>query len=487
MYSTYIRSLFTAICCLVLIHISQAQTGYGQKKLSATEYNEEHLAFMAGHREQIAIFNDSFTRAIIEIPIKVHIIRKDDASTVVTVAEIQAAIKNLNEQFLPIYIRFIPLPDYNYLNSTYFHAFDKTKEAELADKNDVDKAINLYIVGNMKIDKNNYNAYTHPPTNRPKDRIFITNKALLDKISLPRQIGHYFSLYPTHGTHLTERTTELADGTNCKTTGDEICDTPADPRLDGRMVDGRCTYIGNLQDGHNKFYRPQIENFMSDNPRSSCVTTFTKQQYARMLYAAINIRNYLAFPKSSLSAKQRKAVEESYGIAAQVDLLVDGSTAGTSLERNLYTLNRKQASGSDIKLNINNSRKCYIYVLEGDKERGTQLIYPQKNDKLYFEDKNIKFSVPSNDGSISIDSRGAGSNYIAILFSKKQLNIQDLLKKINEVPNVSLNMLQRIYYVIGEDLVPTHELSYDTKGLIKVSGITSERVIVPIFIEYSQE
>jgi len=487
MHSTYIRLFFVAICCLNFISISRAQTGYGLKKLSATEYGEEHLAFMAGHREQIAIFSDSLTHAIIEIPIKVHIIRKDDASTVITVAEIQAAIKHLNEQFLPIYIRFIPLPDYNYINSTYFHTFEKTKEAELADKNDTEKAINLYIVGNIKIDKNNYNAYTHPPSNRPKDRIFITNKAILDKTTLLRQIGHYFSLYPTHGTHATERTAELADGSNCKTTGDEICDTPADPRLDGRMVDGRCTYIGNIQDGNNKFYRPQIENFMSDNPRISCVTVFTKQQYARMLYTAINIRNYLTFPKSSLSAKQRKAVEEAYGIAAQIDLLIDGNTAGTNLVRNLYTVSRKQTAGSDIKININNSRKCYIYVLEGDNARGTHLIYPQKNDKLYFEDKNFKFGVPSNDGSISIDNGGAGSNYIAILFSKKQLNIQDLLKKINEVPNTKFDMLQRIYYVLGEDLVPTHDLLYDVKGLVKVSGITSERVIIPIFIEYVQE
>ena len=481
-------ALFLSCFCFALPSLSaQGGTGYGLKKISATEYTAESLAFMLGHRQQIAIFNDSFTRAIIELPVMVHIIRKDDASGSVSVAECQAALKQLNEKFLPIYLRFLSLPDYNYINSSYFYAFDKSKEEELCAKYDVPNVINLYIIGTLKIDKNNYNGYTYPPTNRPKDRIFVTYKTLMDKVTLPRQMGHYLSLYPTHGTHATERGNELADGMNCKTEGDELCDTPADPRLDGRMVDGRCTYIGNMQDGNNRFYRPMIENYMSDNPRISCLTTFTRQQYGRMLYAALNIRNYLAFPRNGMSAKQRKKLEESYGISADVDLLFDGMTPSVTLERNLYIVNKKQQAGNSFKINISNHRKCYIYVLEGDQERGVQLLYPNKGDKLFFDDKTTRFSLPADDQSFTVDSKGKGSNYITILYSKNQLNIQDVLTKINSVEDSKLNILQRIYFVLGEDIVPINDLSYDTKGLIKVSGITTERTLVPIFIEYRQD
>ena len=462
--------------------------GYGQNRLSGTIITEENKAFMATHKENIQFFDDSTSRGILELPIKFHIIRKDDASGGVNIAQLQASLEKLNEHFLPIYLRFVALPDYNYINSDYFYQFEKEKEEDLVKKGYLDKTINIYVVGGIKHEKNNYNAYTYLPTAKNnKDRIFISNKALTDGVSLTRQIGHYLSLYPTHGTSAEDRarSDEFADGSNCRTAGDEICDTPADPRLDGRLVDQRCEYIGNIQDGNSKFFRPLLNNFMSDNPRLSCVNSFTRQQYARMLYAALNIRNYLSFPKSNFSNKQRKAMEDSYGLSGQVTVLTNGYEVGCDLERNLYRLASKQLPGTNIKLKINNSRKCYIYVLEGNNQKDISVYYPLKGDKPFFDEKSPAIEVPTQGSPILVDDLSQDNNYIAILFSKKQLPITEVAKKINELKNDKLNILQKIYYVLGNDIVSMNDLTYE-KGSVQVSGLTSERAIIPIFIQYGQ-
>lgn len=477
--------LFFALCMCVGLNLVKAQ-GYGLNKLSGTVITEENKSFMATHRENIQFFDDSTSRGVLEFPIKIHWVKKSDNSTPLTVAQLHEAIKKLNDNFLPIYIRFIPLPDYNYINSDYFFQYDKSKEEELVKaSNAIDKVINLYLVGSIKGDNGSCNAYTYlPMPKNNKDRIFITQKALIDGASLTRQIGHYLSLYPTHGPHEKDRTEELADGSNCKTTGDEICDTPADPRLDGRMVNTHCEYIGNIQDGNSKFFRPTLDNFMSDNPRLSCVNKFTRQQYARMLYAALNIRNYIQFPKSNFSAKQRKAMEESYGLTGEVVVMTNGYAAPCELERNLYRVNTKLFAGTGIKLNISNQTKTYIYVLEGDNQRGVTLHYPIKGDKIYFNETVKTFEVPSQGNSIFVDDLEADRNYIAVLYSKKQLPIADVVKKINEVKD-DKNILQKIYYVLGDEIVTMNDLTYE-KGSLKVTGLTSERSIVPIFIEYVQ-
>lgn len=482
MRTWFLRTL-VATSCLFALHTTLVAQGL--RKLSGTVFNEEQKSFMQAHREKLENFDDSMSRGIIEIPLKIHVVRKSDASGTVTIPEVLDAIRHLNAQFLPIYIRFVALDDYNYINNDALHNFTKEQENELG-KYDVNKVINIYIVGTIKQDKASYCAYTYPPGNRNRDRIFIAQKCFIDNVSLVRQMGHYLGLYPTHGTDDEKRSEETVDGKNCKDAGDEICDTPADPRLDGRAVDGRCEYIGQGQDAQSKFYRPMIENFMSDNPRLACVNKFSRQQYARMLYTALNIRNYLEFPKNPNAQKQQKALEKEYGIDGEVAMLVGNLIPPAELDGNIYKILATYAGGLEYKLNITNSKKCYIYVLEGDSLRGVQLLYPKAGDKVYFEDKKVTFSVPSSGKILQMDDASMGSNYLCVLFSKKQLPIADMIKKMNEIEDSRLSLMQRFYKLQSNDIVAIKDLQY-SNAATKVTGITSDEYIVPIFIEYYQE
>ena len=95
------------------------------------------------------------------------------------------------------------------------------------------------------------------------------------------EIGHFFGLNHTHGPSNTELTEELVDGSNCNVTGDNICDTNADPQLSNSVVDSSCDYTGNLSDANNEVFVPNPLNVMSYS-RKICRTVFSDQQYARM-------------------------------------------------------------------------------------------------------------------------------------------------------------------------------------------------------------
>jgi hypothetical protein len=103
------------------------------------------------------------------------------------------------------------------------------------------------------------------------------------------ELGHYFNLEHTfEGNGI-----ELADGSNCETAGDGICDTPADPYVypspPENYVDGGCHFIYMGLDANGDYYDPLTGNIMSYYPKE-CGCGFTHGQLKKMaLYYLDNI------------------------------------------------------------------------------------------------------------------------------------------------------------------------------------------------------
>ncbi|WP_421873994.1 M43 family zinc metalloprotease [Marinoscillum sp.] len=118
------------------------------------------------------------------------------------------------------------------------------------------------------------------------------------------EFGHRFGLLHTHEGNYSLSCTqgnELVDGSNCLTKGDRICDTPADPNLQGRM--SGCSYTGTCTDSNGDTYNPLTNNYMSYGTRE-CSTSFTSDQYAIMSVLA-NGSNFSQFliSESNLGTK----------------------------------------------------------------------------------------------------------------------------------------------------------------------------------------
>jgi len=204
----------------------------------------------------------------------------------------------------------------------YFHGYEydtlsiqprNENAEELRRKNYEPYTINMYFVQNLQggsgiligglapfpgVDT----TYASPPVpdyrgalDGQMDWVYINARNPLP-MTIAHELGHYFGLLHPHdrssfGPELAE------DRTNCSTTGDLICDTPAEPTLSD-LVDANCHYSGNvdrataLVDPTGHVYMPSTTNLMSYT-LSRCAKGFTEEQFQRMIYIYYHYRTYL--------------------------------------------------------------------------------------------------------------------------------------------------------------------------------------------------
>ena len=127
-----------------------------------------------------------------------------------------------------------------------------------------------------------------------KDAIVYTEKSCIDDIAgqIAHHLGHTFGLSDTYDAF----SIELVDGSNCETTADRLCDTPADPYLqtfispeDRLLLDQKlisdtyfnaaCEFLNEIRDPNGEYYQPDMGNIMSAYP---CKCGFTNSQYELM-------------------------------------------------------------------------------------------------------------------------------------------------------------------------------------------------------------
>lgn len=482
--------LFIVLLLLSILNTwAQERRILTKKQYSGTVLNTEQEKFLNDHKENLGAFEATNSNGMTEIPVKVHIIQGGNKT--VSINEVQAAFDKLNKYFVPIYVQFVLLGDYNYISKSEYYNFDKKEEIDLCSANDISNVINLYLVGSISDGPLKFCGYTYYPGDleRNTDRIILDQSCLDDGVSLARQMGHYFTLFPTAGPKVSE-TREFVDGSNCATEGDLICDTPADPVLTYETVDERCGYIGRKQDqsGRKRFYKPDTRNIMSDNPRIYCINHFTQEQYHRMRYAIVNLRNYLTFPKRRYSKRQLRTLAEEKGLMGEVAVYMGGQPLNTVRKENVFVdQDGPYHQGSSYNIAIVNHNKGYVYVLEGDAERGIYLQFPTKGERAFFKgDQQAAFTIPKGQERLKVDElKGEqGINHVVVLFSKKQLRIEELIDKMNSIEE-PLDVLQRVYSVLGTDIIPSNYLKYDKTGS-KAQGIATDQQIMPIFIEYKQ-
>ncbi len=240
--------------------------------------------------------NATFT-SITYVPIRPHILRKSDGTGGMSLASINQVIAITNTYYLlnGYGIQFYlagTAPDY-VDNDAYFNSYDPANEDALAGSRDATNALNQYYVNNFSAGIGGYAYY--PANDIYSTRSFILNEDYnLDDMGnrlVPHELGHTFNLIHTFGDNNgTAGTTELVTrgaGANCATTGDLLCDTPADPygKQGANLINdanGCPIYNPNstARDANNALYSPSVQNIMSYY--FPCTHNFTAGQYDRM-------------------------------------------------------------------------------------------------------------------------------------------------------------------------------------------------------------
>lgn len=274
-----------------------ASQGYAQE--CGTIPTAEQLDFMQQIQSLEANRRSARTAAgLVRIPIKFHSVRPSDGSGGLTEGQANSILSKTNQYYSNAGIEFFQYGEINYINSDAFYNLNSANEGGLAVANDVSQVINLYLMNSLQSNGLPLCGYTRfPPSS---DRVFSTYGCALNGTTVEHELGHYFTLFHTHGKTNTGTTDELVNGSNCSNAGDNICDTPADPNLSGR-VSATCIYTGTAVDANGQSFIPDVANVMSYS-RDQCTNRFSAGQYERIRSGYENGRNYLLVETPNFAA-----------------------------------------------------------------------------------------------------------------------------------------------------------------------------------------
>jgi len=271
-------------------------TSFGQAPGCGTIPTQEEIEYLNQTEEERQAFSyDIEDREPIQIPIVNHIIRQSNGTGGLSTQELNDAIQNLNNFYAQANIQFFECEPVKYIdNSNWFNfTYSPSNDFAVYSTNNIEGALNIYYFNDIP----GLCGYTNVPNNIRRDRIMMANPCV-DGATLIHEVGHYFSLFHTHGIENCGTTDELVNGFNCQFAGDRVCDTPADPNLRQgsncqiSLVNSSCQYTGNLTDANGQAYNPQTNNIMSYS-RGFCRTIFTQGQFDRVVFSAMNDRDYL--------------------------------------------------------------------------------------------------------------------------------------------------------------------------------------------------
>lgn len=216
--------------------------------------------------------------------------------------DLDTMIMKLNEFFRPICVSF-SLCEFNVLENDYSLGTVinqpltiEEQLLELKTRFTLRRRINIYFL--EYIDNIHCGTSTFNGILTDLNANIYTERDCPDEIAgqVAHHLGHTFGLLNTYD----PLTIEHVNGDNCTTTGDFLCDTPADPYgqsilnatpeeielveqglLQDEFFNGdACEFIYEIKDPNGQYYQPDMGNIMSYYP---CKCGFTQSQFKLMV------------------------------------------------------------------------------------------------------------------------------------------------------------------------------------------------------------
>jgi len=424
-------------CLLIAILMSCAYTNVSAQ--CGAELTEEDHAYLQKAQVPMRSFNANITRGIRDFPVKVHIVRRNDRQGGMNETSLMAALQQANEYYISANLRFVMLKGINYIDSDQYYHFSNKQETAFCNKWDTDNVINLYFFGSVMKGSSEVCGYSYYPNSHSKmadkDRIILRNDCVDGGSTLIHELGHFFSLYHTHGRGPEkELVTRTAGIRNCEKAGDGLCDTPADPMI-LNDVTRDCRYIGTRSDARGEKYRPDTKNIMAYSA-NGCRQRFSKGQFARMNYTALNMRNYItlkpgaqvhnvanSIKKPTVTTTQTKPTtttkpivvntSSSNILSGELMLQISGRPVDMQLDGNLYRPNRGFHSGTNYQMSLTNNDVGFVYVIGSDLTKKNTLLFPQSHQTAYMQSENNRMTLPSGGSMFKMDNT-RGKDYLCV-------------------------------------------------------------------------
>ncbi|KAA3637669.1 MAG: T9SS C-terminal target domain-containing protein [Bacteroidetes bacterium] len=222
--------------------------------------------------------NPIMERSTVWVPLRFHLVAKNDGTGAVSEQKVYDQVCELNETYAVMDLQFY-LKDFNYINNTTMYS-DHEGTSFLMQSNRDNAAINIFVVqdaGGIPGQSETL-GYFSPNFDWLVMRIDEIGRF---KKTLSHEVGHFFSLahpflgwevpnhfdpddFPTNqvGVNSPQNTpNELQDGSNCDQAADLVCDTPPDYNFG--FLWNTCNYTGGAMDPTGTVVDPMEVNIMS--------------------------------------------------------------------------------------------------------------------------------------------------------------------------------------------------------------------------------
>ena len=224
-----------------------------------------------------------------KLSIVAHVTVNDQGETNIEMDSIMAALDTLNKDFAPICVEF-EICAFDTIANYQYDEVEPDEWDEMQALYHQQRRINLFFVTSFPDTDTTYcGVATQGGLSNLENGGIVLLKGCESPLirALSHQMGHYFGLNNTFNENGTMVTSELVNGTNCETEGDNICDTPADPYVHGTdpntyvNLQLNCRFTNMQQDANGEFYVPDVGNIMSFY-QAECKCGFTLGQYLVM-------------------------------------------------------------------------------------------------------------------------------------------------------------------------------------------------------------
>lgn len=213
-----------------------------------------------------------------------HIVKDTMGLTNITEADILTAIDTLNFYFEPICASF-EICEFRIIdNYQYDNPKNPNEWEQMQVKFHQENRINIFFVNRLLWSSDPCGFGTPKGIEMLESGGILMVKGCIPAVpkGLTHEMGHYFGLEDTNRGEGIEH----VNGDNCETEGDEICDTPSDPYVNGtdvlQYIDPlNCRFIYPGVDENGDFYRTHTSNIMSMYPEV-CKCGFTHEQFVKM-------------------------------------------------------------------------------------------------------------------------------------------------------------------------------------------------------------
>ncbi|MFT5858037.1 MAG: PKD repeat protein [Flavobacteriaceae bacterium] len=269
---------------------------FAQAQSCGTEIDETNLVRLTEYNQRWQdrlIESKAYGTTTFYVPVQIHILRNDAGAGGISEADCLRAFDRLNDYYINASVHFYQVESINYVDDDNYFDYDKSQMNDLDADHGVTDVMNIYIANTVYSSGSAICGHAQFPGGL--DFVMQSTSCMKNGSTLAHEVGHYMGLYHTHETSFGD---ESADGSDCAVDGDLLCDTPADPRLNGstNFSGAGCNYYGTDTDENGDQYDPAVSNALSYASKE-CRVDFSEDQTERILWTLENERAYLDWPQ----------------------------------------------------------------------------------------------------------------------------------------------------------------------------------------------